>query len=316
MTDVTRAQIEAQLAGFPEAYWAAAAWPVDGEACKDVAQGCQRQACTPRWTSIHPDLKTQGVFQDAAWKVLTKELKLDGLQFWQPNTGILYPAVYELAERALGAAKATRPFDAMLEEGHRCTLTGEAEWLTHDRALLGLNRKDREASSVWGKLVKVKKSWVKPGEHLGAIATLKRLWPTLFAERISDLTGGTVRRFVVSTHALALSTTLEKLADPGTAGPPTSVPPCRRLAATAADYDTVTLPKALMRKLYQRLPQNQQQDTLRKLPALLEDPPDDASEGPAPGSHHSSTAGRQPPRNLLRPDPDGRRPHGRLAGGQ
>lgn len=264
MTDVTRNQINTQLAGFPEAYWAAATWPIDGEGCQDVTTASARLHTA--LDSIHPELKKQGIFQPSVWQVLTRELKLDGLKFWQPNTGILYPAVYELAERALGAGKSTRPFAPVLEKGHRCTLTGETEWLTHDRALLGLNRKERNASSVWGKLVKVKKSWVKPGEHLGAIATLKRLWPTLFAERVSKLTGGDVRRFVVSTHALALSTTLEKLAGhPLTTDQETAL---LALASPASEHDPVTLPKSLMRKLH-RLPQAQQ-DTLRRLPALLE----------------------------------------------
>ena len=243
ITDDTRAQIKAQLSGFPEAYWAAASWPVDVEGCKDLGAASQRLHVA--LDTIHPDLKKQGVFQEATWRVLTKELKLDGLAFWQPNTGILYPAVYELAERSLGAAKATRPFDAMLEEGHRCTLTGEAEWLTHDRSLLGLNRREREAQSVWGKLAKTKKSWVKPGEHLGAIATLKRLWPVMFAERVGKLTGGNVRRFVVSTHALALSTTLEKLADEQLSSDRQAA--LLALAPLAQQYDPVTLPKALMR---------------------------------------------------------------------
>jgi CRISPR-associated protein Cmr2 len=290
MTDATHAQIAQQLAGFPEAYWAVATWPVNGadpadaeafmNGYKDVSAAAKQLHTA--LDQIHPDLKTQGVFQEATWKVLTKELKLDGLQFWAPNTGILYPAVYELAERSLGAAKATRPFAPLLEEGHRCTLTGEAEWLTHDRALLGLNRKDRnsgDTQSVWAKLAKKKKSWVKPGEHLGAIATLKRLWPTMFAERISDLTGGTVRRFVVSTHALALSTTLEKLADPAQPLTTDQRSALQVLAATAADYDNVTLPKALLRTLYQRGQLSEaEQMTLRKLPDMLENPPDDAAQ--------------------------------------
>lgn len=271
MTDDTHAQIKAQLAGFPEAYWAAATWPIDGEGCKDLNTASQRLHAA--LDNIHPDLKQQGVFQRATWQVLTQELKLDGLNFWQPNTGILYPAVYELAERSLGAAKGTRPFEPMLEEGHRCTLTGEAEWLTHDRSLLGLNRREREARSVWGKLVKAKKSWVKPGEHLGAIATLKRLWPVLFAERVSRLTGGNVRRFVVSTHALALSTTLDKLLNErlDTA----QLAALDGLAADADKLDPVTLPKALMRKLYGHKGLTEtQRDTLRCLPALLEDKQD------------------------------------------
>jgi CRISPR-associated protein Cmr2 len=274
MTEVTREQIKAQLKGFPECYWAAATWPTDSQDVTTAAAQLHTAL-----DAIHPDLKKQGVFQDATWKVLTKELKLDGLKFWTPNTGILYPAVYELAERALGAAKATRPFDAVLEEGHRCTLTGEAEWLTDDRALLGLNRRDREAKSVWGKLAKKQKSWVKPGEHLSAIATLKRLWPTMFAERVSRLTGGNVRRFVVSTHALALSTTLEKLVDPAHPMTTAQRAALQVLAASAQDFDTVTLPKALLRKLHKRDQLSQaEQDTLRKLPAMLEDATDDSPE--------------------------------------
>ena len=276
INDTTRAQIKAQLAGFPEAYWAAANWPIDGEGCKDVPTASARLHTA--LDSIHPALKKQGVFDDQIWKVLTKELKLGGLKFWEPNTGILYPAVYELAERALGAAKATRPFEAVLEEGHRCTLTGEAEWLTDDRRLLGLNRQERNAQSIWGKLAKVKKSWVKPGEHLSAIATLKRMWPTLFADSIKAVTGGDVRRFVISTHALALSTTLKKLAvTANTTGLSTAQQAALlALASPAAQFDAVTLPKSLMRQLH-RLPQAQQ-DTLKRLPALMEDR-QDASGG-------------------------------------
>jgi CRISPR-associated protein Cmr2 len=286
-TDVTRAQIKAQLAGFPECYWATATWPMDGDGCKDVAAASARLHTA--LDSIHQDLKKQGVFQEATWKVLTKELKLDGLQFWQPNTGILYPAVYELAERALAAAKTTRPFAPVLEEGHRCTLTGEAEWLTHDRSLLGLNRKDREVQSVWGKLAKKQKSWVKPGEHLSAIATLKRLWPTLFAERVSQYTGATVRRFVVSTHALALSTTLEGLADPNQPLTTAQRSALQVLAANAQNYDTVTLPKALVRTLYKCKQLSQaEQETLRKLPAMLEE----ATDGSAESDHRSKTIAR------------------------
>ncbi len=266
MTDVTRDQINVQLAGFPEACWAAADWPVDGEGCKDIQTACARLHTA--MDTIHPDLKKQGIFKDDVWKVLTKELKLKDLSFWQPNTGILYPAVYELAERALSAAKATRPFAAMLQEGHRCTLTGEAEWLTDDRALLGLNRKDREAKSVWGKLAKAKKSWVKRGEHLCAIATLKRLWPTLFAERVSRLTKGSVQRFVVSTHALALSTTIEKLTDPNHPMTTDQQAALLVLASSTSDYDPVTLPKSLVRQLH-RLPQAQR-DVLKRLPSMME----------------------------------------------
>ncbi len=264
MTDVTHAQIKAQLAGFPDACWAAATWPIDGDGCTDISTASTRLQTA--LGSIHPELKKQGIFKDDVWKVLTRELKLKNLHFWQPNTGILYPAVYELAERALGAAKATCPFEAIHQEGHRCTLTGEGEWLTDNRSLLGLNRTDRNNRSVWGKLAKAKPSWVQPGEHLSAIAALKRLWPMMFAEYVSQLTGGDVSRFVVSTHALALSTTLEKLAtQPLTTDQQAAL---RALGAVAKDHDPVALPKALERQL-NRLPQATV-DVLKRLPSMME----------------------------------------------
>ncbi|APW46300.1 type III-B CRISPR-associated protein Cas10/Cmr2 [Rhodoferax antarcticus] len=277
LTDVTRAQIKAQLAGFPEAYWAAATWPVgQGDDYKDAISAAKQLHTA--LDSIHPKLKEQGVFQEATWQVLTKELKLNGLKFFEPNTGILYPAVYELAERALGAAKATRPFVPMLEEGHRCTLTGEAEWLTDTRSLpdgrslLGASRTERASHSVWGKLAAKKPSWVKKGEHLGAIATLKRLWPTLFAKRVSDLTEGHVTRFVVSTHALALSTTMTRALQNGLDG--------AKLAALEElvfdqDSESATLPKSVLREVREhfkgdRALQQRAVDVFKRLPAALD----------------------------------------------
>ena len=194
INDIAREQVSKQLAGFPEAQWAAAVWPVGkGDDYKDA--NLARERLTAALDAIHPDLKQQGVFDPKVWNVITKELQLKDLAFsFNPNAGVLYPAVYELAERSLAAAKSTRSFAPISQEGHRCTLTGEAEWLTHERALLGLNRKDRNLQSVWGKLAKERKTWVIPGEHLGAIATLKRLWPTLFSERVNTLVGADVAK--------------------------------------------------------------------------------------------------------------------------
>ena len=266
INDIAREQVNKQLAGFPEAQWAAAVWPVGkGDEYKDAKAA--RERLTAALDAIHPDLKQQGVFDAKVWNIITKELQLKDLAFsFNPNAGVLYPAVYELAERSLAAAKSTRSFTHLLEEGHRCTLTGEAEWLTHDRNLLGLNRKDRSLQSVWGKLAARKKTWVKPGEHLGAIATLKRLWPTLFAERVKALTGADVRRFVVSTHALALSTTLDKLlSEPLSMEKQVAL---SLLAGPCGDHDAATLPRSLMRKL-NRLP-DAQRTTLKRLPSLIE----------------------------------------------
>lgn len=263
LTDITRAQIARQLDGFPEAYWAAATWPATD--IKNVTSAAQRLQTA--LDLIHPDLKTQGIFDAKVWQVLNQEIQLDGLKFWSPNTGLLYPAVYELADRSLAATKAERPFKAQRDEGYRCTLTGEAEWLTDHREALHWSRKARQDKSVWGRVTG--HFGIKKGEHLGALATLKRLWPTLFAEQVSRLLnlpeGEKVRRFVVSTHALALSTSLEKLTSGMTLPQQAAL---AALAPVADGLEPATLPKSLMRPLY-RL-QEDQRRTLQRLPALLE----------------------------------------------
>lgn len=273
MTEVTEKQIADQLAGFPEAYWAAATWPVSKDINDVTAAADQLKTAL---ASIHPELTSQGIFSDSVWPILSRELKLEEFVFWSPNTGVLYPAVYELSERALAAAKATRSFTAITYTGHRCTLTGEGEWLTHDRSLLSMNRTERKATgSVWSKLAENRRSWVKNGEHLGAIATLKRLWPTLFAEDLQDVTEEKVKRYIVSTHALALSTSIERLAKQLLQGD-ASIPPLSskqqkalaELEVKVRGAEPATMPKRIMPYL-KRL-DTCHHNTLKRLPAYLD----------------------------------------------
>jgi CRISPR-associated protein Cmr2 len=221
LNDTARGQIDAQLTGFPEAAWASAVWPVPSTADfrdRAVVQAAARQV-QAALDHIHPALKTQGVFDAKIWQTLSAELQLEGVQFWGPGVGLLYAPVFDLADRALGSAKATKLFEPLEQEGHRCTLTGEVEWLTHDRDLLHLNRKDRLQQSVWGREKLQRQLGIKPGEHLGAVATLKRLWPKLFADEVSRFLGlaegDRLRRYMISTHALALSTSMESLVRSG-----------------------------------------------------------------------------------------------------
>lgn len=277
ITDITRSQIEAQMAEFPEAFWAAAAWPVN-EDVKDIASSAQQlQAAL---ADIHPALAKQGVFDDQIWKVLTHELQLDGFQLWAPNAGVFYPAVYEMAERSLAAAKGVRSFDQLPQEGHRCTLCGEREWLTDDRTKLQSARSKRkpkgkatgeyEAETVWATLADnpKRRAWAKAGEHLCAVCTAKRLWPTLFAKEVGEIVVEKIDRFVVSTHALAVSTSVELNLDAAyqrieTATALTTL----EGVLNALDLESATLPKRLMKPLRER---SAMLTVARKLPALLE----------------------------------------------
>ena len=277
LTEETRTQIAAQMAEFPEAFWAAATWPMAADVRDTAAAAGQLQEAL---AAVHPELSRRGVFDERTWGVLTRALDLQGWQFWQPNAGILYPAVYELAERSLAAAKAARPFAPLTQQGHRCTQCGEREWLTDETTKLQAAKGKRkpkgkatgqyEVETVWAELAAnpKRRAWAKEGEHLCAVCTAKRLWPTLFAKEVGSIVGKRIDRFVVSTHALAVSTAVEIHLDA----------PQRRIEAATAlatletvlmtlDLEPAVLPKRLMRPLHDR---PAMLTVAKRLPALME----------------------------------------------
>lgn len=280
------AQMRAQLEGFPEVHWAAV--PFSLIRCRDVAK--QRDLDVSNLLgAMAPffgveDGKPCGFLDTPAWKVLA-----DGLQlaeddrrdvFFAPNPGVLYPAVYDLAERVLAAAKAVRPFEQTRQQGWRDSLTGEAEWLTIDRAHLSVpagKRKSRKVEkekfderehveTLWTRVADEAPSLAKKGEHLGALSALKRLWPTLFAEEVAKALGRRdIGRFVVSTHTMALAHQIEQWLEKGglTAG---------GLDEAATELRRRPEPDALPRRLVRRHGRVQPKalDDARLLPALLD----------------------------------------------
>ena len=250
-----RAQVRDQLQGFPEVHWGSADWPVAPQG--EQADPAPLQAALQAFGS-------QGLFDAEVWQVLNRDITLDGIRFYQPNAGILYPAVFDLAERALAAAKALRPFEPLAQQGFRCTLTGEFEWLTDKPALLTAPPAARATASVWGQVAG--QFGIKVGEHLGAIGTLKRLWPTLFAQQAAAELGlDGIQRFVVSTHTMALATPLARLAENFDANTAAAL---AALADELATDDPVVLPSSLARSLH-RLDETSAR-LLRRLPAALD----------------------------------------------
>ena len=213
-------QMREQLAGFPEVHWAAVPFSLIKVANPDKQTGLDP---TQLSAAMQPffgtaDGQDAGFLATPAWQLLQKELAWNEggkkSTFFAPNPGVLYPAVHDLAERALAAAKALRPFAQSRQEGWRDSLSGEAEWLTTDRTQLGLPPGQR-TSTLWARLANARPAWAKQGEHLGALSALKRLWPTLFAEEVGQALGkpDAISRFVVSTRTMALAGNLEKLHD-------------------------------------------------------------------------------------------------------
>lgn len=252
------AQIREQLADFPEVHWAAVPWSLVGsDADGRVEAGDSRlaEAMQPFFASRPP-----GYLGSPAWGLLSRGITLEDGWFWQPNPGTLYPALHELLERLLAAGKAVRPFAQTTQYGWRDALNGETEWLTHDRNHLALPP-GRRTDTLWAKVAAERQSWAKKGEHLGALNTLKRLWPNLLVNELKTVIEVDVNRFVVSTHTMALATSLARAI-----GDKRTLPEALRRAIHAANAERVALPRRLDRLLRE----HPDGDTLRRLPGWLE----------------------------------------------
>lgn len=257
-------QMREQLEGFPEVHWAAV--PFSLIRCGNVAK--QRELDVSLLSeAMRPFFSGNGEpgFLDSpAWKVLKKETRWDdNTTFFAPNPGVLYPAVHDLAERVLAAAKSTRPFTQTRQEGWRCSLTGETEWLTTDAEQLHWNKHYREQQgTLWTRLAG--KFGIKEGEHLGALPAIKRLWPTLFAGEAQAATGDeqALPRFVVSTHTMALAGSLAEWIEKGERVPP-------ELAETLAQHAPAALPRKLVRNSYAH--RDEHRRMLAHIPAWLDE---------------------------------------------
>lgn len=284
------AQMKEQLAGFPEVHWAAVPFslirPRNTEKQTDLDTTALSAAMAP---FFHPAPAggrgdggegACGFLDTSAWKALQKEIGWnDGTTFFAPNPGVLYPAVYDLAERVMAAAKAARCFDQTAQQGWRCSLTGEAEWLTTDRAQLDVpagkrrSRKDKRGfkesehiETLWTKVADEKPAWAKQGEHLSALPAIKRLWPTVFAKEVENATGKPIDRFVVSTHTMALAHQLDQWLMKG------------GLTASGLDVSNAEA-VALPRKLVRRHKANPALKDAKRIPGLLEAARDGDDDG-------------------------------------
>jgi CRISPR-associated protein Cmr2 len=256
-------QIDRQLAGFPEVHWSAVPWSlvgVDGAGKVDASDPRLAQAMQP----FFEELSAPGFLGQEGWKLLSGGLEIDKGRFWKPNPGSLYPALHELLDRGLAAVKATRVFGSEEQTGWRCALTGETEWISLSADQLAVSYRKR-TDTLWARVAASWPAWARTDEHLGALPMLKRLWPELFIEEIAPAVGlgEDIRRYVVSTHTMAMASALLAASDPA-AG--------RRLSESfVAELDRSSAARvALPRKLSAALHRHPQGRHLRLLPGWLE----------------------------------------------
>lgn len=274
-------QMKEQLAGFPEVHWAAVPFSLINPRNKAKQTDLDTRALSAAMAPFFLPSPASGggageegevlcgFLDSPAWKTLAKGLQWgDNTTFFAPNPGVLYPAVYDLAERVMAAAKAARTFEQSEQTGWRCSLTGETEWLTTDRAQLAKSYR-QQTDTLWARVAAKKPSWAKKGEHLGALPAIKRLWPTIFAEQVSKaLAAGergeqkAIGRFVVSTHTMALAHQLDQWLKAGGQTDEGFTEECKALKA-----DTIALPRKLTRHGKQN-PAGL--DAAKRIPGLLE----------------------------------------------
>ncbi|WP_068639087.1 type III-B CRISPR-associated protein Cas10/Cmr2 [Thauera butanivorans] len=273
-TPVPFAQMREQLQGFPEVHWAAVPFSLIGIGNKDRQTDLD---VTELSEAMRPFFGTApgqpcGFLDTPAWRLLQKDLQLNGATFFAPNPGVLYPAVHDLAERALAAAKALRPFAQSEQKGWRCSLSGETEWLATDLAQLALSAGQR-TDTLWTRIAQKKPAWAKKGEHLGALPAIKRLWPTLFAKEAGKALrkkNEIVDRFIVSTHTMALAHQLDQWLEHGGLCA-SDLPELQE--NYRKDIDAVALPRRLMLR-HQSVSSDALKDAAQ-LPALLDLADDD-----------------------------------------
>jgi CRISPR-associated protein Cmr2 len=262
-------QMQRQLGGFPEVHWAAVPFslirPRNPDKQTDLEVAALNDAMAP-FFGVEQG-KACGFLDSPAWRVLQKDIRwTDNTTFFAPKPGVLYPAVYDLAERVLAAAKSAHRFDQLEQAGWRDSLTGESEWLSVSREELS-RMPGRRGDTLWARVARNKPAWAKEGEHLGALSAIKRLWPTMFAEEVRDALGvETVPRFVVSTHTMALAARLDSWLERG-------APMTEELRKDLEEAEPVALPRRLM-----RFSTHRDFDLAKRLPDLLERAADDPDE--------------------------------------
>ncbi|MBC7360657.1 MAG: type III-B CRISPR-associated protein Cas10/Cmr2 [Desulfacinum sp.] len=276
-------QLERQLGDFPEVNWAVVPWRLAGtEALED-----EELQKTLETLGAAPHYLGQGLEP-----ILRRVLTLDDIEFYRPNPGVGYPGLYEALERVHAAAKSVRRFSGSVEEGYRCSLCGEREWLADQRRTNGNKSTGifcppgQRTKTLWAKLSSKSPALAKEGEHLCGWCALKRVWPRLFVREVKECVGMEKEpdRFVLSTHAVAVSTSLWRWANSLPEGgllPPDMTSRLTSWEETvkghvqnAGEVRPVTLPAKLHRKFRDMGWSPDVIHALKKIPAFL-----DAVEG-------------------------------------
>ncbi len=269
-----REQIVRQLEGFPEVHWAVVPFAPLVTWDESAARKGKKTNITSvdgleaALRTFYPENGRPGFLSSDQWKLLEESIESRGLVY-VPNPGVLYPALYDLLDRVAAAAKTARPFGQVREEGYRCSLCGEREWLRGpgDEAHGGEPAGQR-GETLWTKLAAKRPAWSRKGEHLCALCSLKRVWPDLFAKwagrHVPELEKEKLSRYVVSTHTMALARDLLEFTRGG--GDAGALGAMREEISRLAGRDRAALP----RRVHDALRGVPDGDLVAKIPVALD----------------------------------------------
>uniref|UniRef100_A0A832EL33 Type III-B CRISPR-associated protein Cas10/Cmr2 n=1 Tax=Desulfacinum infernum TaxID=35837 RepID=A0A832EL33_9BACT len=273
-----KAQLARQFQNFPEIHWAVVPWRLAGD--DDLAD-------EPLQETLRV-LGADGSYLDHALDgVLRHALALDGVTFYRPNPGVAYPGLFEVLERLHAAAKGARVTSGDEEEGYRCSLCGEREWLAHQRGDASqrsgiFSPPGQRQDSLWSKVSSKSRALAKEGEHLCGWCALKRTWPRLFVREVKTALkkDQQIDRFVLSTHAMAVATSLWRWVERQPQGAvlrPEATQALKSLTdfltrsvKKAEEVRPVLLPAKLHGKLRDKGWPREAMDALKKIPAFLD----------------------------------------------
>jgi hypothetical protein len=152
---------------------------------------------------------------------------------------------------------------------------------------------------------------IRKGEHLCGVCTLKRLWPTLFVEDLGELLDDKPARFVISTHTMALATSLDRKENFGRTIRLKGSGRCRANSVLSS-----TQPWRFRVRCMPACARCGNPTSLKSSSACHRPSTTRATTRPKSVLRRHHRTARRQTRNLLRADPDGRRPYGGLAGRQ
>ncbi len=266
-SEYAREQVREQIRGFPEVNWTVVPFSLvhigDKKRQTQLDISELQQAMAPFFGSNGHE--PCGFLAEDAWQILQNSKHWDdGTKFFDPNPGVLYPAIYDLAERVLAATKNTRRFNQTKQFGWRCSLTGETEWLTHDKNQLCQSYRNRN-DTLWAKVAKKRPALAKKGEHLGTLPAIKRLWSDVFNSEV--LEDEQTHSFVVSTHTMALAKHLKDWLETGGEIE-------KEDKNSLEDLPSVALPRALM-KMYSN---HDSIEWAKRIPSMLDELEEESDE--------------------------------------